>query len=958
MKPKLNQIKFKYVVVLVFVFILTSFVYPQYEFYYGKNKVMRQSFDWQYVETPHFKIYYYTPEKALVNKISKAAEFSYTKLSDYLGVKIKDKIPLIFYSTHIDFEQTNIIGYVPPGALAFAESTTYRVVIQGDAPFDELATTITHELTHLFEYEIIGPSSRYVSPPLWIMEGFSEFMAGEWGEFNLLTVRDMVLADRIPQMGKNGDLETEYYNDRIIPYDFGHIIYEFLEAKYGKRGIKKLLLSTKSGGLLRFASRSDALKGIDLTPKMFNYEFGKYLRERFKPFFTKESPEDYSFIIGPDLPYAYTFTHQISPSGELVAILTVSLKTYQLEIVLISMKDGKVIKRITPGFTTKYDNINLKFDPTEGLSFSWNKKSNSIAFFARKELDNYLVIYDVLSNQMLKRIKIEGIQDPSSPVFNPMDENKIYFTGQEYTKSYLYSMDLSSGKTIKHTNGLLFVKAFDISEDGKQIVYSAKIDGHYKIFYGVMDNPDMSKQVTFGNYNDITPSFSSDSRYIYYSSNELGSYNVNSIDLKDSIMNRYTDVKTGNFFPIEIPGEKDMLVISSYYKGQFVLFKKDISKPEETKNIELKMIDTELLTKKETEAVDTTGLGIEYKGKYSGLGKLYVKSLPPINIAVGTDGGVWGYTELTLTDLFGDNEFSMLLSTFYGYRSYHLSYLNLKHRLQLYAHFFSFQDVYFYNQYYYGDYLTLRSMYGGEVGVFYPFSRSTRLELTAAIYKQKENFTDYYEIPDTSYGQFFSGWALPLRVSLVNETTLFANYGPNRGGTFNLTFEKYIKVGNKFQDAYVVTLDARKYLRLDSNTLLAFRAYGSKAGGKNSYISWTGGNNTLRGVPYRGLAGENLFLFNAEFRFPLVHLAATPLGLIGPLRGTFFFDFGGAWFDGQDFRIFQKDNGLRLQDAISSYGFGLQFFFLGYPMHFDWVWRTDFKRRAYQGVNFWIGFDF
>jgi len=33
-------------------------------------------------------------------------------------------------------------------------------------------------------------------------------------------------------------------------------------------------------------------------------------------------------------------------------------------------------------------------------------------------------------------------------------------------------------------------------------------------------------------------------------------------------------------------------------------------------------------------------------------------------------------------------------------------------------------------------------------------------------------------------------------------------------------------------------------------------------------------------------------------------------------------------------------SGFRLQDARASYGIGLETFLLGFPIHFDWAWRT------------------
>ena len=76
--------------------------------YYGKNKVLQHKFAWNYVETDNFKIYYYTKNKALVKKLTIASEKAYRKISDYLNLEIKKKIPMIYYNSHIDFELTNI----------------------------------------------------------------------------------------------------------------------------------------------------------------------------------------------------------------------------------------------------------------------------------------------------------------------------------------------------------------------------------------------------------------------------------------------------------------------------------------------------------------------------------------------------------------------------------------------------------------------------------------------------------------------------------------------------------------------------------------------------------------------------------------------------------------------------------------------------------------------------------
>ena len=66
-------------------------------------------------------------------------------------------------------------------------------------------------------------------------------------------------------------------------------------------------------------------------------------------------------------------------------------------------------------------------------------------------------------------------------------------------------------------------------------------------------------------------------------------------------------------------------------------------------------------------------------------------------------------------------------------------------------------------------------------------------------------------------------------------------------------------------------------------------------------------------------------------------------------------------------------SGFRLQDGRASYGIGLESFLLGFPMHFDYVWRTTFNKdwedlifsasggsKEFRKGKFhvWIGYDF
>src|SRR5262245_60507368 len=174
---------------------------------FGKNKINYSAFDWQIYHSPHFDIYYYPSESARLEQVVSYSESAYVKLSQAFDHEIKFRIPLIYYLTHGDFEQTNVIlDFIPEYVAAFAEPFENRMVLPVDRPDDLLFELITHELTHVFEYSILfegslGRALRSNTPP-WLMEGLAEHMADAKSPLNEMVIRDAVVHHIIPPIHK------------------------------------------------------------------------------------------------------------------------------------------------------------------------------------------------------------------------------------------------------------------------------------------------------------------------------------------------------------------------------------------------------------------------------------------------------------------------------------------------------------------------------------------------------------------------------------------------------------------------------------------------------------------------------------------------------------------------------------------------------------------------------------
>ena len=265
--------------------------------YFGKNQIRYDNFKWNIYTTEHFEIYYYPEIEQHLERVAGYAESAYQHVSAELKYDLAYKVPLILFKTNSEFQQQNVIpGAAQEGVQAFAEPTRYRIVMPIDEPPDLLYRTIVHELTHQFEFDIIPTSLIRRSVPLWVNEGLSDYMTGMWRPIDLMTVRDAAVSDIVPKM-----TEMEGYaavgNVRMV-YNLGHAVFEFIESRWGKEGIRQYLFSLRKSVI---GGGEDAyMEAFKLTPEDFDLEFDKYLKDRFKPFRDKERPADYGRNLAPN----------------------------------------------------------------------------------------------------------------------------------------------------------------------------------------------------------------------------------------------------------------------------------------------------------------------------------------------------------------------------------------------------------------------------------------------------------------------------------------------------------------------------------------------------------------------------------------------------------------------------------------------------------------------------------
>jgi WD40 repeat protein len=1020
---------------LTFTFGGAAFAQTPFVPYFGKNNIHYDKFEWHTYTTDHFEIYYYPDLERHLERVAGYAESAYQQVSADLKHDLSFKVPLIIFKTHSEFEQENVApGEAQEGVGAFAEPERNRMLLPIDDPSDQLYGLITHELTHIFEFDIIPQSLIRRSVPLWVNEGLSDYERGLWSASDLMEVRDAAVADIVPKM-----TEMEGYGssgNALLVYNLGHAVFEFIEAKFGKEGIRQFLFSLRKSVI---GGGEDAYEeAFKMKKEEFDQAFEKYLKDRFKPFRDKERPADYGRDLSPNkekTDFAEALSIAPSPSGDLIAAVTINRKDREIDIVLLSAKDGSIVRNLTRGFDKDmgFDHVELRGERTNIMPYmSWSPKGDRLAYFVRTEKERTLILQNVLTRKIEERIAMKSVDEPESPNFSP-DGQTIAFSALRGGVQDIYTVNLATKEVTNITTEEFADYGPTFAPDGKSIVYNARVSGNQKLFRVDLDTKKKT-QLTFGTFDETSAQFLDDHTLIFSSTatdptvpvepevaKNANIYNIWTLDTKSGELRQYTDALGGNWsaYPLNEGGKAPTrIAFVSYYKNEFTVHTLELKEPLHTAATADFGAPGPIIDFQAPLQHTLVKANERKKGTFE---KMFLEGRPPINVGVTSNGDLFGGSQISFGDVLGDQQFNIFVASISQYRTLSASYVNLSRRFQWAIQGFS-QTQFFYGQqggYFYDPSLTpfisrdlataTSTVRGGTVFGIYPMDRYRRLELSAGFVQQTQEYNDptlqdlatQYQQAQFGRTVFNNGTLVPLGIAFIQETTVFREFGPLAGSTMRIAYEAAPKIANTLS-RQSIDADARHYLRIAGTGVLATRIKGFRSLGNYPSFQYMGGNSEMRGYDYLSFVGQNVVFANAELRFPIIEAALTPFGVVGGVRGVFFGDIGGAWFDNQGYRFASnKDenitpivnynidpitgaatpvfgvptriSGFRLENGRASYGLGLETFALGFPIHFDWSWRTTFN-KAWEDLIFassggsgefrkprfavWIGYDF
>ena len=899
-------------------------------FAFGQNKIHYRSFDWRVMRGPHVDLYYYPAEADLAPAALAYAEASYDTLALQFGHEPRVRIPLIVYASHVDFEQTNLLPFVPPeGLLGFTEFLKRRVALPFRGNWSEFRHTLRHELVHAFQLSLQAETfeagtGRRIHLPLWWTEGQAELWSGGEDARDEMILRDLVLEGRIPPL--------EQLNNHTggLVYPLGGRLHRWLADTYGDW---RVALVYKE--LSRHESFAAAIRSVyGRTLEQIGEEFQLALRREYFPTADDHAPlaARGRRIAQPAIKPAYApdsaagegYAYYISPAR---GYLTITRRALE--------ETAKPQNLVTGGKSAQLESFH-PFESRFDVS-----RAPYVLFSARYGERDALVVWDLRKREIVGRYQFPGLVSLLSPAWLP-DEKGIVFSGlSESGVSDLYRLRLPGGELEQLTRDRYQDVDPSPSPDGTRLVFASDRteggdDGAMNLFELDLVGGALTQR-TSGRWVDETPVWAKDGR-VYFSSSRDGVLNVFSLD---SLGNgrRETSAWTGAFDPVPLPGGG--LLVGGFEDLTWQVFRVPVdseARGDVFAATPAAGTHSRWAWERPADTARTVAADEPYRRSFT------------LDVAAGDVALVPGYggaqgAAVLMSDLLGDN---LIYASVASFQSRDLGsfvenlnvnglYLNRAHRINWGI----------------GGFRVKGRAYEGErfpayeetaVGVLgqlrYPISRFSRLEGTFVF----EHSDRRERLASITTDTIRVGWLGSNYLTFVHDNSLWVPSGPIDGERFAVTAGLSNDFTNSRFDSFLFAGDLRRYFRLGTEAAYAVRAQGYFSGGDRPRRLNIGGTLGLRGYPYYGyILGTRALMLNQELRFPLLrHLTlGTPVGDVRfpGIQAALFGDIGRAWYKNTPDRA-----------TLGSYGIGFRL-----PLAPLAVLRLDvgrrFATRNFQGYS-------
>jgi len=475
---------------------------------FGKNRVQYRAFEWQYVSTDNFDVYYYDDRRKIATEAIQYLETEFDRITDLIGYPPNLKTKVFLYNSVTDLQQSNmgITGqqFTVGGQTDFIKP---YVEIAHPGTLDEFKEELVYKVADLMVNEMMfGGSLKdmfqnavLLNLPDWFIDGASLYAAKGWNAEMDDYVRQLVRSKRVTRALKLSGPEAAL---------IGQSIWNYIVEKYGKGSVANILNYTR---VIRNEQKSMYITlGIGFKQFMNDWK-AFYLTEENRVSQSYSAPGDSSrFTPSHRKSVVYT-TVKISPDGRNVAYaendrgkFTVMVKSLENGHETVILSGGNKVFRQTVD-----TNIPL---------LSWSD-SHTLGVIGVRNGDYIFWLYDLSTRSKLPRL-LE-----------------------------------------KFSN----IRSFSFSGNGRLAVISADLAGQNDLFL-ISSRRDRTRRLTNDIFDDVDPSFVPNTNTVVFSSNRTtdttnivqrdmkrvtGNFNLftYNLDTTSNVVTRVTNTLSRNIHP-------------------------------------------------------------------------------------------------------------------------------------------------------------------------------------------------------------------------------------------------------------------------------------------------------------------------------------------------------------------------------------------------------------------------
>ena len=569
----------------IFLFITAGAVAQDTQF--GKNKVQYKEFDWFFIQSNHFDIYFSQGGEEIAQFTADVAESSYYAVSKSFRYQIPSRIPIVVYNSHNDFQQTNVVSeYMEEGIGGVTEMFKNRVVLPFEGDYKKFRHVIHHELVHAIINEMFygGSIQSVISNnitlqlPLWFNEGLAEYEALQWDTDSDMFLRDAALHEYLPKI-------DQLYG--YFAYRGGQSVWNYIATKYGEQKIAEILSRIKGARSVDQGFRN----AIGLSVEELSERWQKEQKVLYWPDIAKrQEPSDYARRLTDHRKDGsfYNTSPTISPQGDRIAFI--SNRDDYFDVFIMDAIDGKIKQKLINGQrTANFEELHLL---TPGMS--WSPDGKYLALATKSGEKDAIMIINVDSGDEEKlEFDLDGIFSVDwSPSSNDSGHSRgrLAFIGNKNSHSDIYVFDLDTKILTGLTNDIFSDADPAWSADGKTIYFSsdrgnyldgAAVPADFKMqrynfrqldIYKIDIATDKIERLTdLPNSDETSAAASRDGKHLFFISDMNGINNIYILDLDSNKVIPRTNSLSG-VYQLSLSKDGNKLAFSSLNHAGFDMF--------------------------------------------------------------------------------------------------------------------------------------------------------------------------------------------------------------------------------------------------------------------------------------------------------------------------------------------------------------------------------------------------